>query len=280
MVEMAWFNEGLHLGYGQRMRIDKLLFETTSAHQQLMIFENPVFGRVLALDGIVQTTEKDEYIYHELFAHVPLVSHANPQNVLIVGGGDGGLLREVLKHTAVKSVTLVEIDQQVIDLCTTYLPQHSQGAFADSRVRVVIEDGMAFVRESEQQFDVILSDSTDPIGPGEVLFSDDFYAHCQRCLKPGGVLVTQNGVSFLQLDEIATTHQRMAQLYAQHGFYSAAVPSYIGGPMHFAWASDTMDLKVLAGEVGAYPELATRHYQQEIHQGAFALAKTVTDVME
>ena len=234
---MPDFAETLYDSYGQTFRIDETLYEVKTDHQHLIIFHNAAFGRVLVLDGVVQTTEKDEFIYHEMLAHVPLLAHGEAKRVLIVGGGDGGMLREVTRHRNVERVTQVEIDQQVIDLCRQYLPNHSKGAFDDSRVDIVIDDGLNFVRSTGQRFDVIISDSTDPIGPGEALFRQDFYAACKRCLRPGGILVAQNGVAFLQPDEIETTAQRLDQVFDDWHFYSAAVPTYIGGMMTFSWAN-------------------------------------------
>ena len=173
---MKVFTETLSDACGQTFRIDKVYFENKTEHQHLMIFHNAALGRVMVLDGVVQTTEKDEFVYHEMMAHVPLLAHGKAKQVLIVGGGDGGMLREVLKHRSVEQVTMVEIDSAVIEMAKEYLPNHSQGAFDDARANIVIADGMDFVRDTGQRFDVIISDSTDPIGPGEILFSDDFYA--------------------------------------------------------------------------------------------------------
>lgn len=276
---MPDFTETMPEGYGQRFRIDKLLYETKTDHQHLMIFQNAVFGRVMVLDGIVQTTEKDEFIYHEMMAHVPILAHGHARRVLIVGGGDGGLLREVTRHREVNHVTQVEIDAKVIDLCRRYLPDHSQGAFDDPRVDIVIDDGLGFVRQTDARFDVILSDSTDPIGPGEALFQENFYAACRRCLTPGGILVTQNGVPFLQLDEVESTARRIGRVFADWHFYSAAVPAYTGGIMTFAWGTDDKalrhtDLETLRKRFAA-ADIQTGYYTPEIHAASFALPKYI-----
>ncbi len=280
---MPRFAETLYDAYGQEFRIDELLHEVKTGHQHLIIFHNAMFGRVLVLDGVVQTTEKDEFIYHEMLAHTPILAHGNVRRVLIVGGGDGGMLREVVRHKKVEQVTQVEIDQEVIDMCRTYLPGHSAGAFDDPRVTIAIDDGLNFVRTTAERFDLIISDSTDPIGPGDTLFREDFYAHCKRCLNPGGILVTQNGVAFMQLDEVATTARRLQRLFADWHFYTAAVPTYIGGIMAFAWASDdpaprNVDLDTLRARF-ADSGIATRYYNPEIHQGAFALPQYLRDAI-
>lgn len=280
---MRDFLETLYDSYGQSFVVDKVLFEQKTEHQHLIIFENAMFGRVMVLDGIVQTTEKDEFVYHEMMTHVPLLAHGAAENVLIVGGGDGGILREVCKHSGVQSITQVEIDAKVVEMCREYFPGHSAGCFDDSRLNLVIDDGMAFVSNTDQSFDVIISDSTDPIGPGESLFTQSFYAACQRCLKPGGILVTQNGVAFMQLDEVETTAQRLAEVYRDWHFYHAAVPTYIGGSMTFAWATNDPELRKQSVETleRRYKEanIKTSYYTPALHAGAFALPAYILNVI-
>lgn len=283
MSHVEWYREKLHQSYCQGFQVDKVLYEQRTEHQELIIFENTLFGRVMALDGIIQTTEKDEFIYHEMFAHMPLFAHPNPKRVLIVGGGDGGLLREVAKHQSIEHITMVEIDASVVEMAKTYLPKHSDGAFDDPRLTLVIADGLAYVQQCDEQFDVILSDSTDPVGPGAQLFTEAFYAGAQRCLKEDGFLVTQNGVSFMQLREIALTHQRLAPLFECHGFYAAAVPTYVGGNMHYAWASPSLHLptidETVIAERFAASELATRYYHPGLHRAACCLPQYVQDIL-
>ena len=274
-----WFDETLHDGYHQGFQIKEVLFENKTDHQHLVIFESTTFGRVMALDGIIQTTERDEFIYHEMLAHVPLFSHGDPKDVLIIGGGDGGLLREVLKHPQVENAVQVEIDQAVIDMCRQYLPNHSAGAFDDARAKIVIGDGIDYVANCDRQFDVILSDSTDPIGPGEVLFTSPFYEGVKRCLKPSGIFAAQNGVAFMQPDEVSTTHQRLSPLFEDCSFFTAAVPTYVGGIMTFAWACNdsgprASSLEALQRRFGQ-SNIATRYYTPEIHAGAFALPRYI-----
>ncbi|ALO45487.1 polyamine aminopropyltransferase [Pseudohongiella spirulinae] len=274
MSERQW-TETLYTGYGQSFSVDSVLFEHKTDHQHLMIFENQVFGRVMALDGVVQTTERDEFIYHEMLTHVPIIAHGAVKRVLIIGGGDGGILREVCRHASIEHITQVEIDQSVIDMAIKYLPSHSAGAYNDIRANIVISDGFDFVQTTDQTFDVIISDSTDPHGPGEVLFTKDFYAGCQRCLNPGGILVTQNGVAFMQTDEVRNTAQRFSRLFKDSHFYSAAVPTYVGGIMAFAWASDTpahrqLDVATVRQRWQA-AGIKSRYYTPDIHVASFAL---------
>ena len=280
---MKTFIETLYDGYWQGMTVDKVYFEQQTEHQHLMIFHNAVLGRVMALDGVVQTTERDEFIYHEMLAHTPILAHGRARKVLIVGGGDGGMLREVVKHPDVESITQVEIDQSVIDMSISHLPRHSDGAFDDPRVSIVIDDSLHFVRETSEMFDVIISDSTDPIGPGEVLFSQDFYAACRAKLGPNGVLVTQNGVVFLQPDEVRDSAKRLSGVFADWHFFGAAVPTYVGGLMTFAWGSDDPGLRqIQADELSQRYRasgIATKYYNPELHAASFALPQYVLQLI-
>ena len=280
---MKDYAETLYDSYGQVFSVDKLYFENKTGHQHLVIFENAMFGRVMALDGVIQTTQADEFIYHEMLSHIPLIAHGNAKDVLIIGGGDGGMLREVCKHKTVEHITQVEIDAQVIELCKQYLPKHSAGAYDDPRVNIVIDDGAHFVNSTEQRFDVIISDSTDPIGPGSVLFTGDFYANCKKCLNPDGILVTQNGVAYMQPDEVINTHKRLQPHFKDYSFYSAAVPTYVGGVMTFAWATDNIEARQLPIETiqQRFQEanITTRYYNPAIHTASFALPQYILDAM-
>ncbi len=274
LIEQRYF-ETLHKGYGQYFDVSKVLFEQKTQQWHLIIFDNPTFGRIMALDGVIQTTERDEFIYHEMLTHVPLFSHGNAKRVLIIGGGDGGMLREVVKHQNVEHITMVEIDDAVVDMCKTYLPHHSNGAYQDPRVHLVIDDGAHFVNTTDQKFDVIISDCTDPVGPGEVLFSSDFYAGCKRCLNDSGIFVAQNGVAFMQIDELTTTAKRLGHYLPDVTFYNAAVPTYIGGAMTFAWGSDNPQLRQVSLETLSErfknAHFQTRYYTPALHAASFAL---------
>ncbi len=275
------FRESLYNSYGQFFEISHVLFEEQSEFQHLIIFETPLFGRVMALDGIIQTTQKDEFIYHEMLCHVPLFAHPDPKRVLIVGGGDGGCLREVLKHNCLEQVTQVEIDQAVIDLCKEYLPEHSSGAFEHEKTNIVITDGLDYVKSCHQKFDVIISDSTDPQGPGEALFTTEFYQHAKHCLTPNGIIVTQNGVPFMQFDEVKTTQQRLGDLFDDQTFFLAGVPTYVGGQMTLAWATNDSSLREVTLETlnQRYLErdMSTRYYTPELHQAAFVLPRYIQE---
>ncbi|MDC3235138.1 polyamine aminopropyltransferase [Candidatus Puniceispirillum sp.] len=269
------FVETLHEGYAQSLSVDKVLYDNTSNLQHIQVFENRLFGRVLTLDGVVQTTQGDEFIYHEMLAHVPILAHGKARRVLIIGGGVGGMAREVLRHQSVETVTMVEIDAGVIAFSKTYLPSLSDGAFDDKRLNLVIADGADFMMESVDEFDVIIIDSTDPIGPGEVLFTDHFYGHAKNRLAVDGVLVTQNGVPFMQPEELQGTMHAFQKLFVDWGCYIACIPTYAGGPMAFGWgalsaAPRNVSVDLLRERLVA-ARLDLAYYTPDVHKAAFSL---------
>ncbi|ORM65165.1 polyamine aminopropyltransferase [Pantoea rwandensis] len=283
MAQNEMWYETLHAGFGQYFTVDKLLYRDKTAHQDLVIFENAAFGRVMALDGVVQTTERDEFIYHEMMTHVPILAHGHVKRVLIIGGGDGAMLREVSRHQNVEQITMVEIDAGVVSFCKQYLPNHSAGAYDDARLNLVIDDGVNFVNQTQEKFDVIISDCTDPIGPGESLFTSEFYAGCKNALNPGGIFVAQNGVCFLQQEEAINSHRKLSHYFSDVSFYQAAVPTYYGGIMTFAWASDNemlrqWDSATLQSRFED-AELRCRYYNPAIHVGSFALPQYLLNAL-
>lgn len=279
---MDWIEETLHDDFRFALKVERVLYERRSDHHHLAIVDNAFFGRTLYLDGVLQTSERDEFIYHEMLAHPPILAHGNARRVLIVGGGDGGMLEEVLKHRTVERVTMVEIDRGVVDLCREHLPSLSKGAFDDPRLDLVIDDGVRFLERTGQRFDVMISDATDPIGPGAALFSDAFYAGARKVLSPGGILVTQNGVPFVQPDELRQSLRKLRPLFSDVTCYLATVPGYVGGPMAFGWASDDPALRAVPlatlSERFAAASFETRYYLPEVHPAAFALPRYVADL--
>jgi spermidine synthase len=280
-----WVEETLHRGFRVRLKADRVLFDSETEHQRLIIFDNADFGRVMMLDNVVQVSTVDEFVYHEMMSHVPLFAHGRARRSLIVGGGDGGVLREALKHPDLVQVTLCEIDQSVIGLCREHFPDVSAGAYDDPRTRIVIADGTKFVAETDERFDVILVDSTDPIGPGAVLFTKEFYTDCRRCLAPVGLLVTQNGLPFLQAPELKQSIGYFRELFQDAFAYLATTPSYFGGPMSYGWATDDVDLRHLRhdaierryAEAGAF---STRYWRPDVHVAAFALPTYIRELVE
>lgn len=277
-----WIREPLHDAWAQSLKVGRLLYDSRTDHQRIRVFENATFGRVLTLDDVVQTTERDNFIYHEMMAHVPIIAHGAARRALIVGGGDGGMAREVLKHAAIDHVTMVEIDAGVVDFSKEYLPMLSDGAFDDPRLDLVIADGAEFIRETSGGYDVIIVDSTDPIGPGEVLFTDTFYGHVQRALAAGGILVTQNGVPFMQGEELTNTMRAFKALFSDWSCYTATIPTYAGGPMAFGWGTDgdarATPLATLERRFAA-SGIATGYYTPAVHAAAFALPRYIERLM-
>ncbi|MEM8665212.1 MAG: polyamine aminopropyltransferase [Pseudomonadota bacterium] len=249
--------------------------ETLDSVQSLAVLDNPTFGRVMMLDGAIQITERDEFIYHEMMAHVPLFAHGSAKRVLIVGGGDGGIAREVLRHK-VEALSLVEIDQAVVDLAQAQFPKVSAGAFQDPRMSLHIADGARFVAQTDARFDVVIVDSPDPVGAGKVLFDLTFYRDCARVLAPGGVLMTQSGMPFLTPDWFAGHARDQRAVFAFVRYLLSTVPSYTGGPMaHGLAAQDEAPFSVSEVELaarhnsaGAFP---LSYWTPQVHRAAFAL---------
>lgn len=268
------YTETLYPYYGQMMSVDEVLYEERSDYQDVILFKNEKFGRVLALDGVIQTTEADEKCYHEMMVHVPMISHGRAQNILVIGGGDGGIIREVLKYD-IQKVTMVEIDGDVIEFSKIHLPHHSEGAFDNKKLNLLIADGSAFVKETTEKYDVIIVDSTDPEGPAAVLFSQEFYQDCHNILTPKGILVTQNGVPFYQDEELSNTWKRQSAIFAHPGFYVTAVPTYTGGFMTLSFASDedykNFDVKEIQNRYESQNLGDLFYYTPHIHKACFAL---------
>ncbi len=276
---MTWFQENLYEHYAQTLRIEKVFYHWRTEFQDVLIFENAIFGKVLVLDGVVQLTECDNHVYHEMIAHVPLMAHGAARDVLIIGGGDGGTLKEVLKHP-VERATLVELDGEVIDLSRRYLPKVSGGAFADPRANVLVMDGTRYIEDTREKFDVIIIDSTDPIGPGEPLFTPAFYRACRTRLRPGGMIAVQSGAPFFQPTELETVCGRLSASFAGVRPYLAPVPTYAGGMLALVAAGESRDAlqppcKVLR-ERFAPLQGRTRYYTPEVHRAAFTLAPSFT----
>jgi spermidine synthase len=208
-------------------RIDRLLHDSQSAYQRVRVIDNQDFGRMLILDEAVQTTERDEFIYHEMMAHVPLLAHPSPTRALIIGGGDGGLLREMLRHP-LERATMVELDRAVVDVTKAFIPSIPGRAFDDPRAHLLIQDGIAFVRDAKESFDVATVDSTDPKGPSLGLFASEFYGSMAKLLGPRGVLAVQSGSPIYQRDVIAMVRTNMAPHFKWVRTYYGTVPTYPG----------------------------------------------------
>ncbi len=280
----SWVNETLYPDWGQRFRVVRELARVRSGFQDIMIFESASHGRVMLLDGVVQITEADEFVYQEMLTHVPLLAHGAAKRVLIIGAGDGGVLRRVLQHRGVERAVMVEIDGEVIRLAKEHLPGIAGDAWSDPRAEVIVGDGIDYVRRAPPgSFDAVIVDSTDPIGVGEVLFTDEFYANCARLLTERGLVVNQCGVPAMQAEELRETSLRRAKSFPDVWAYVAAVPTYVGGYMTLGWAAKDGDLRrVAADEIARRAEVAgvlgtTRYWTPEIHAAAFHLPPYVAE---
>ncbi len=273
-----WINETLYPDWGQRFLVTGKLAGVRSDFQDIAIFETSSHGRIMVLDGVVQITEADEFVYQEMLSHVPLLAHGAPGNVLIIGAGDGGVLRRVLQHGNVARAVMVEIDGEVIRLAQEFLPKIAGDAWTEKRAEVIVGDGIDYVkRAADHSFDVIIVDSTDPIGVGEVLFTDDFYRSCARILTARGLIVNQCGVPFMQAGELHETSMRRRNFFPHVTAYVAAVPTYVGGFMTLGWAAKDAALAATSLEIirdrarRAGILGTTQYWTPEIHVGAFAL---------
>jgi spermidine synthase len=277
-MSREWADETLYPDWGQRFRVARTIARVRSEFQDIWLFESASHGRVLMLDGVVQITEADEFIYQEMIAHVPLLAAGNARRVLIIGAGDGGVLRRVLQHRTVERAVMVEIDGEVIRLSREHLPAIGGGCWTDPRAEVLVADGIAYAAEARPaSFDVVIVDSTDPAGPGEALFTDAFYSDCARILSPQGLIVNQCGVPFMQADELRETSARRARFFPYVSAYVAAVPTYVGGFM-------TLGLAAKSGSPGAVPARmlrasaeeagilgTTEYWTPEVQEAAFKL---------
>jgi spermidine synthase len=271
-----WFTEEWIPGLKLSVQVKSVVHKAKTKFQELAVYDTESLGRILVLDDVVQTTELDEYLYHECLAHVPMFAHPNPEEVLIVGGGDGGTLREVLKHPSVKRATLVDIDEGVIDASKRFLPQWNVG-FSNPRARVVISDGLEFVAKSKGEYDVVIVDSTDPIGPGEVLFSEEFYRSIKRALRPGGLMAAQTENPIVMPDLVKTVFGRLSAVFPVAKLYTGPMPTYPGGFWSYTCATLGLDPSVPARKPD--DSLEFRYYSPEIHERAFVLSPGVAQTV-
>ncbi len=278
MPTESWINETLYAEWGQRFRVKRELARVQSDFQDIAVFESYTHGRVMLLDGVVQITEMDEFVYQEMIVHVPLLAHGAARNVLIIGAGDGGVLKRVLQHRNVERAVMVEIDGEVIRLAKEFMPGIGGDAWTSKRAEVIVGDGIDYVRRApDAAFDAIIVDSTDPIGVGEVLFTDEFYRNSARILSAGGLIVNQCGVPAMQADELRDTSARRAQFFPHVGAYVAAVPTYVGGFMTLGFAAKQAGLDAVpATEIERRAQAAgvlgtTQYWTPGVHAAAFQL---------
>ncbi len=272
-----WYTEKQTKNLGLTCKTRGTLHVEQSEFQHIAVLDTLQFGRMLVLDGMVQTTEQDEFVYHEMITHVPLNTHPNPQKVLVIGGGDGGAIREVIKHPAVEQATLVEIDRRVVEISRQYLPKISCG-LDNPKVRVIYDDGSRYVRDNPAAYDLIIVDSTEPVGPAGELFSGDFYRSVYQALKEDGLFVAQTESPFFNADLITGCYRMISKLFPVTKLYLASIPTYPSGLWSFTVGSKKYDPENIdAPAVPAYP---TKYYTPAVHRGAFILPKFVSALIE
>lgn len=277
-----WFSEPHTPNVKLSIRVDRQLYSGQSEFQRIDVFESPEFGRFLVLDGYVMLTEKDEFIYHEMIVHVPMAVHPDVKNVLVIGAGDGGAIRELTRYPEIEHIDLVEIDEQVVQVSKEYLPS-TAGKLNDERVHIHFEDGLKFVRFLENEYDLIIVDSTDPFGPGEGLFTKEFYGNCYKALKEGGIMVNQHESPFYEADATACmrAHKRIVESFPISRVYQAHIPTYPSGHWLFGFASKKYHpVHDLDAERWLARGLETRYYTPKLHEGAFCLPAYVEKLLK
>jgi len=276
-----WFSEMHTSNVKLSVKVERQLCSVQSKYQRIDIFESPEFGRFLTLDGFMMLTEKDEFIYHEMITHVPMAVHLSAKNVLVIGAGDGGVMRELSKYKQIKKIDVAEIDSEVVRLCKEFLPKTAID-FDDPRVNIFYEDGLKFVRSRDNEYDIIIVDSTDPFGPGEGLFSKEFYGNCFKALKPDGILINQHESPFYEKDAqiVKRAHKRIVQSFEISRVYQAHIPTYPSGHWLFGFASKGIHpTKNLDAAAWNALQINTRYYNTNLHKGAFYLPCYVEELL-
>lgn len=277
-----WFSENHTPNVHISIRVDKQLYSGKSEFQRIDVFESPEFGRFLTLDGYMMLTEKDEFIYHEMITHVPMAVHPNVKNVLVIGAGDGGVVRELVRYPEIERIDMVEIDPLVVEVCKKFLPL-TACRFDDPRLQIHYEDGLRFVRFKENMYDLIIVDSTDPFGPGEGLFTKEFYGNCFKALKEDGILINQHESPFYPDDAAACqrAHKNIVNTFPIAKVYQAHIPTYPSGHWLFGFASKKYHpLKDLNETRWNLRSLSCRYYTTTLHKGAFYIPAYVEKMLK
>lgn len=279
-IENGYYHEITPSGFGIAIKAGKVLVSKQTKFQKLEIFETESeLGRVLTLDDLMMTTEGDEYHYHEMIAHVPMMHHKNPKSILVIGGGDGGTVREVLKHDTVERVVLCEIDGDVIDECKKYLPTISC-ELDNPKVEILVEDAIEYVKDKVDEFDIVLIDSTDPMGPGEGLFTDEFYNNVKRSLKKGGIVAAQSESPFVNKEEIRKMYTQLKRVFPIVSAYTSNIPTYPGGYWAWAFCSEEVEPLSYFDENRANNIAKTcKIYNKDYHMARFALPNYLKELL-
>lgn len=276
-----WYTEEHTDNVKFSIKVDKQIASFQSDFQRIDVFESYEFGKILVLDGYLMITEKDEFIYHEMIVHVPMSVNPNIKKVLVIGAGDGGTVRELTRYSTIEQIDMVEIDEQVVEVCKQYIPQ-TASKLTDSRVNLYFEDGLKFVRTKHDQYDLIIVDSTDPFGPGEDLFTKEFYGNCFKALKEDGILVNQHESPYYTNDAIAMqrAHEKIKSVFEVARIYQVHIPTYPSGHWMFGFASKKFD-PVKDLDEGAWNNLniKTKYYNTDLHKGSFAIPNYVKELL-
>ncbi|MDD3393459.1 MAG: polyamine aminopropyltransferase [Anaerotignum sp.] len=281
-MDDLWYSEYHTPNVRFSLKVSRQLHNEKSNYQKISVFESAEFGRFLTLDGIMMLTERDEFIYHEMITHPAMAVNPNIKTVLVIGAGDGGVARELAKYQGIEHIDVVEIDERVVAVCKEYLPQTACG-FDDPRICLHFQDGLKFVRHTEKGYDLIIVDSTDPFGPGEVLFTKEFYGNCCRALNEKGILINQHESPFYKEDAKAmkSAHRRISHAIPMSYVYQAHIPTYPSGHWLFGFASKTLHpIKDLKAEQWNELGIKTLYYNTDLHQGAFGLPTYVKEMLK
>lgn len=276
-----WYTEEHTPDVRFTIRVDKQLISLKSDFQQIDVFESKEFGRFLTLDGFMMVTEKDEFIYHEMITHVPMAVNPNIKKVLVIGAGDGGTIRELVRYRTIEKIDMVEIDETVVKVAKQFLPKTSAW-LDDERVTIYYEDGLKFVRRFENEYDLIIVDSTDPFGPGEDLFTREFYGNCYNALNAEGILINQHESPYYEkdADAMANAHKQLKSMFPIAQVYQFHLPTYPSGHWLFGFASKKFDgVKDIQAQTWENFGLYTKYYNLELHKGAFALPTYVKELL-
>ena len=277
-----WFSEFHTPDVKHSLRVNRHLYSKKSDYQQIDIYDTPEFGKVLTLDGNVMLTERDEFIYDEMITHVPMAVHPNVQDVLVIGAGDGGVVKELARYECIQSIDLVEMDEQVVNACRQYLPENAC-RLDDKRVHIYFDNALRFIRRRKAQYDLIIVDSTDPFGPSEGYFTREFYGICYNALKDDGIMVNQQGSPFYRHDAQAMqrSHKRIVNTFPISRVYQAHIPTYAAGYWLFGFASKKYHpIDDLDTEAWKKLNLHTRYYTPRLHVGAFWLPAFLEEMLQ
>lgn len=278
----TWFTENHTDNVKFTINVKKQLYSEKSYYQQIEIFDTYEFGRILVLDGFIMLTEKDEYIYHEMVTAVPMAVNPDIKNVLVIGAGDGGTVRELTRYDSIQNIDMVEIDEKVVEVCKEYLPQ-TACKFDDSRLHLFFQDGLKFVRRKSDEYDLIIVDSTDPFGPGEGLFTKEFYGNCFKALNDTGILINQHESTYYDsyVDMVKRTHKRISSTFPTCMVYQAHIPTYPSGHWLFGFASKNLHpVYDLQADRWNALGLKMKYYNTDLHKGCFALPNYVKEILD